>query len=355
MSDVHGASIPRARAARAAERKPRARWRERGQLTLLATLALLLAACSDPACPDGTVRDPSAPEGSAARCLEADAGPDAPDTSPDAPPPDAGPCNGLCAPDLCLDDTCVECSPTTPCTEGVCTAEGACVTCTQDAHCTSPDAARCDLDTNECAPCEASPECEGVTAGDRPLGICDDGTCVECVPGEHGPCGAGRLCNGQTRGCEEAEAGSRAECQRCIADAECIEGTVCVSPGQYGETGHFCLPRREEFCARPFVAVANEQTSIDGATVDYCRHRNTSCAGFNHFSSAVPGCMTATDGAVVGGVAPGDGSCGLPGTTDNTRCRVGGAGARCTYQCSSSDDCREGHTCTMGVASFCSL
>ncbi|MBX3246208.1 MAG: hypothetical protein KF901_03420 [Myxococcales bacterium] len=33
-----------------------------------AVLLLLLAACSDPACPDGTVRDPSAPPGGTARC-----------------------------------------------------------------------------------------------------------------------------------------------------------------------------------------------------------------------------------------------------------------------------------------------
>lgn len=243
---------------------------------------------------------------------------------------------------------CVACTAESGCEVGVCDASrGRCVACLEDADCTSASAARCD--GGECVGCTEDAQCAGVDGRE----LCDVGTgeCVECLPGEHDSCGAGFLCHGVERRCVEAAAANAPTCGACVADAHCKAGFRCVAPHLFGEEGFFCLPEPNPGCdtRRPFAHRIEDLVTIDGELVTVCGHRFTSCAGFNHFSTAVDGCSEATDPPPTG---EGNAACGLPGTADNTRCRAFEAGARCSYRCSSKDDCKCGHDCIDDVCDF---
>src|SRR5690554_4471418 len=243
---------------------------------------------------------------------------------------------------------CVACTAESGCEVGVCDASrGRCVACLEDADCTEPGAARCD--GGECVGCTEDAQCAGVDGRE----LCDVGTgeCVECLPGEHDSCGAGWLCHGERRECVEAQAASAPTCGTCVADAHCKAGFRCVQPNLFGEEGYFCLPEADPECdtRRPFVNKLEDLVTIDGEAVTVCGHRFTSCAGFNHFSTAVDGCSEATDPPPTG---EGNAACGLPGTADNTRCRGFGTGARCSYRCLSADDCPCGVDCVDQVCGF---
>lgn len=243
---------------------------------------------------------------------------------------------------------CVECTTSSGCEEGLCDASShSCVECLEDSDCTTADEPRCD--GGSCAGCTEDADCAGISG----KGQCHvpTGECVECVPGEHDTCDEGHLCHGERRECVEAEAGAAPTCQPCVADAHCKAGFRCVAPSRFGEEGFFCLPEPDPGCAshRPFVQELTDVATIDGAEATVCGHAFTSCAGFNHFRTAVEGCSLATDPPPDG---EGNAACGLPGTEDNTRCRAFSGEARCTYRCSSKDDCLCGHECTDQVCAF---
>lgn len=261
----------------------------------------------------------------------------------------AAACDAPCEGDtpICDDESgeCVACTEADGCDSGLCDpASHTCVACLENEDCEDAGAPRCD--GGECVGCTEADDCAGIAG--KPLCHVESGACVECLPGEHDTCGTGFLCHGQLRECVEAQAGSAASCQPCVADAHCQPGRHCVAPGRFGEEGYFCLPEPNPGCAarRPFVFEMEEVATIDDATVTVCGHAFTSCAGLNDFRSAVPGCSEAGDATIPGEPGPGDEVCGLEGTTDGTRCRAFSGEARCTYRCSSNDDCLCGHDCT---------
>lgn len=242
---------------------------------------------------------------------------------------------------------CVECTASSGCEEGLCDeSTHSCVECLDGSDCTA-DEPRCE--GGSCVGCEENADCAGI-AGKEQCHV-PSGACVECLPGEHDACGDGRLCHGELRKCVEAEAGAAPTCQPCVADAHCRAGFRCVAPNRFGEEGSFCLPEPDPGCAsrRPFVLELEEVTTIDGETLTVCGHAFTSCAGFNDFRTAVDGCSLATDPPPDG---DGNAACGLLGAEDNTYCRAFSGEARCTYRCSSKDDCLCGHDCVEQVCAF---
>jgi hypothetical protein len=118
-----------------------------------------------------------------------------------------------------------------------------------------------------------------------------------------------------------------------------------VKPARFGEDGFFCLPERGAGCGdkRPFVQELADAAGIEGNNIAVCGHAFTSCAGLAGFRRSSDGCEFAEHIPPSG---DGDAACGLSGTEDNTRCRSFPPGARCTFRCSSIDDCPCGHDCT---------
>ena len=259
------------------------------------------------------------------------------------------PCEDSCAGDApyCHEELCVECLDDEHCEAGFCApTTHTCAACVDDEHCPA-SAPVCE--GGACVGCSEPANCEGVA--ERPFCHEPSGACVECLPGEHESCGAGRLCHGQLHECVDGVEGGAVVCEPCVADAHCPAGHRCVLPGRFEGEGFVCLPERDAGCGdkRPLVHEFGERTSMDGEPVTICGHRFTSCRGLRNFSTAVAGCSAAHDVPPAG---DGDSACGLREVKDNTRCRPFAPGARCTLRCQSPDDCPCGFDCTSSVCSL---
>jgi len=196
---------------------------------------------------------------------------------------------------------------------------GECVGCETNAECTSPSASFCDA--GSCAPCSNSADCSHIASAP----ICAEGTCVECT--QSTDCG-GNVCAGGV--CTNIAAGSVNPCQACTASEACTEGHACVAMEFDGatRTESFCLPiKGADECPSPWVFEA-QKLSVEGATVTACGPNEavTTCEAV---LDAGESCVNA-DECGVQGLA--DGRC-EPTTFENT--------LRCTYDCTSSNQCRE--------------
>lgn len=282
---------------------------------------------------------------------------------------DEGPC-GTCEDPtpVCnlLNNQCVAC------TEGqveYCTAQGlACNTelfrcaCATDANCTAIDAAKCDLETNACVPCDSRDQCddaEGLPGVDNECD--DDGVCVDCTPETEGDtCPDNNSCDPRTRICTTTEVGSVDVCEPCVADSECgddgeeADAFRCVPmyyPNQDtrfpNELTGFCLKSIElgGGCTNPF-RIPRTRTSLSGADPDeYCAINENLAT-----CPAVRDLIEDMDCDPMNGDADCQQPSGLcrelPGMTNN-----------CTYFCASIIEClendpedRPGSTCGTGGA-----
>lgn len=196
---------------------------------------------------------------------------------------------------------------------------GACLECETNTDCTEADASFCNA--GSCQPCADSSACSHIDG--RPL--CAAGSCVECT--ESADC-EGNVCADGI--CTDIPAGSVGECEMCTASEACAEGFACVTMDFDGSTRtqSFCLPiKGAEDCPSPWV-FETEKTTVEGATLTMCGPNEmvTTCeaildAGENCSSSAECGVQGLTDGRCE------------PTTFENT--------LRCTYDCTSSTQCRE--------------
>ena len=124
------------------------------RIVCVAAAALTAVAGCEATCPEGTERLGD-------RCVRTgDGGPDA---TVDAPPADAGPCDGRCvAPQVCDEAraVCVDCVDDSECAEptGVCVV-GECVACRDGSTCV--DAAPACRD-GACVSCETAGDCDGL-------------------------------------------------------------------------------------------------------------------------------------------------------------------------------------------------
>ena len=211
--------------------------------------------------------------------------------------------------------------------------------CEDDLDCPFEEASRCDLTSQTCEPCLEDLDCAGIDGLPR----CDaeEGLCVECTPAtEAMDCGE-RSCDPATRVCSDIVRSSRAECEACVSDSDCMGEFACV-PMRFGNVplrGGFCLQTTGTGeCAQPFAFPLPEpRESLSGAApVLYCgvNEELTSCDAVWALVNNEP-CEDDFDCPAAGGI-----------------CRqVGELGLRCTYACTHPGECEEaGSPSTCGDA-----
>ena len=139
--------------------------------------------------------------------------------------------------------------------------------CEDDLDCAFEEASRCDLTSQTCEPCLEDVDCAGIDGLPR----CDaaEGLCVQCAPAtEAMDCGE-QSCDPATRECSDIVRGSRAECEACVSDSDCMEEFACV-PMQFGNVplrGGFCLRTTGSGqCTQPFAfPLPDARESLSGA------------------------------------------------------------------------------------------
>ncbi|MCA9614717.1 MAG: hypothetical protein KC586_18300, partial [Myxococcales bacterium] len=250
------------------------------------------------------------------------------DVDADCADPSAPRCDGATK-------TCVACEVDASCarfdTTPFCATSGdrmgRCVACDTDADCTDAAAARCDLETNTCAPCTASPQCAGTGENE-----CDEGTCVECTEATAATHCGGNSCDPVAGACTETPRGSLGSCQTCLSDTECAGTAACVPTLFDGMmNGYFCLARPPAGgCAAngaPYrVGIADRISRSGAASTGYCgiNEALTTCDAVRDAGVA---CVEGSDTCGVGGI------CAFVGT-------VGIGSFRCTYHCEEGEECQ---------------
>lgn len=221
---------------------------------------------------------------------------------------------------------------------GACAASGdvcraganECVECNGPAECSSPSASRCD--GNACVQCREDADC-GHLAGK----ICDAGLCVQCTPAKEiaacpdtdpAPGDQGRACDPVAKTCTGKVRGSVFGCNGCASDSECTDGYRCVPMSFAGAAhGNYCLAVAPQGLCPAGSPLKRPSASTLGVGAEYCFpvEALTTCEAELAFRSAC------TD----------DADCGAPGLADGL-C-IGPMGAkRCTYACTSNEDCPDG-------------
>lgn len=285
--------------------------------------SLVAAGCGGEGCPPDTTRVGD-------RCVAADGG--VPDGGSDA-----GPCGGCDSGMVCDTEAdppaCVQCLGDDDCSGDtpVCdTDANECVGCTQDTDCTDPTASTCDTTDGECVPCTDPDGCTHLDTEEAGnLGVCDEGTCVECTPAtQEEECGA-KSCDPVDLECGPHDRGSRRPCESCVSDDDCENPAThhCV-PMQYmgaDRDSGYCL-KEAGSCERPFSIALEDRTSLSGTTADYC--------GINEMLATCEAVRALLDDAMCPGGM--DSECPQPGGICRT---VGTLANRCTYECGLAVHC----------------
>jgi hypothetical protein len=257
---------------------------------------------------------------------------------------------------------CGECLEEAHCGDGAPACVGArCVECSRDEHCGSPQASKCDLATHTCVGCTDVGQCAHVAGAPA----CDrrENRCVECTREESDACG-GRVCNviGADPGyqtCSGYREASTTQCGECVNDAQCRAGYRCVEE-TYKESGsdageittgkRYCMALERELGAnkkcgnnRPFVG-AFAAVSENGVEGPYCRLRYATCSAYLAYGNG-PDTVPAGEPAEGEATCFGHESCGLPGVADGYCVEFTPLTNRCTCECVSDDDCKDGVSC----------
>jgi hypothetical protein len=232
---------------------------------------------------------------------------------------------------------CGECGGATPYCDAV---NETCVACLEAAQCGSAEASRCEA--GACVECEGDNDCDHIDGKAR----CAAGECVACTTTtEEEDCGP-KACNPVTKACGTIDRGSQGNCEPCEADSECgVSGDAvlrCV-PLEFQDAPHgsYCLIDKATatgmMCPRKFPSSLLAD-SVNGTAATYCSPvaSLTTCEALVGFKDT---CTT-------------DADCGAEGLADGL-CRDDGAGLKCTYKCSASDDCSEGINCSTDAPAYC--
>lgn len=223
--------------------------------------------------------------------------------------------------------------------------------CTGDDECTSAEAARCDLTTNQCMPCTSSTQCEGVAGAEVCVTAANDddrGLCVGCL--DSADCAPNQTCDLLERTCVSVMPGTVGTCGACTNDDQCMGSHGCIPMDFPTGTlfGHYCIQDGAKLpCnANPFRD-AKTATSLNGVTSDqYCTidENSTTCEAVNALRN------NWTCSGVNGMCRPEGASDDVP--VPGAICRDFNANNlnRCTYACGGAIDCPEA-----GLASNCGL
>jgi len=237
-----------------------------------------------------------------------------------------GPCSAENAGSVCRSGRCASSG----------TAQGTCVNCSEDAHC-SGDAPICNRSTGNCVECTSSDACSGATP------ICDleHSTCVKCN-GDRG--------SSASDPCESAAApfcflsgSQKGTCGKCASDDNCT-----------GHSGNVCDPNSG-------LCKSGCRLDSDCPSTEWCNDSEGMCAPKLANDEPLPSeparvatCSDAAASSVCqsGVCDPADDKCGLaPGNgpcTDSDQCRLGACNADskvCQSACTSDDDCAASEYC----------
>lgn len=270
---------------------------------------------------------------------------------------------GVCIDNVCVCDTETHrgCGGETPACSQRAGGKRRCVECTSDEHCTSPAASRCDVEMNLCVPCSDVGQCAHLS--ETPACDVSRGRCVECTTDEDMAC-EGRACNAvkgsdayQT--CSEFEKGSTLVCGECVSDEQCAEGHECVVetvvllfPEPTGR--RYCMAVAVDDCAgnAPFLR-AQLQRSIEREWKQYCTLTYASCESYTLYGTG-PDVVPEGEPGAGQATCASDLSCGADGL--GGRCiEFTPATNRCSYRCSSDDDCPRSHSPVQCVSGACAL
>ena len=261
--------------------------------------------------------------------------PDVSDQDPDADMSQS--CSETCAGQtpFCHPDRlqCVQCIDDAYCTGGYCGSQDTCVRCTANDHC-GFDAPFCDPSIGDCTTCRSDEHCARFE--DAPA--CSRDECVECTGTNYTACEG--VCDSLAQTCTNLPAGSAGACDECVSDAQCGEGMKCVPDVFENQLiGYFCTwelafagpggPSGNCANVPPYLG-PQELTTIDGAELEFCTLRFTTCAGNRSLGDT---CDPAAQG-----------QCGLPGVMD-AACVTDGLANYCSPPCVQDDDCRGPATC----------
>lgn len=209
----------------------------------------------------------------------------------------------------------------------VCSGDGECGSCGQDA---------------DCAGFPGTPSCSA------------SGACVECTPATEttacGPSKGNRACDPVALTCTGEPRGTVGTCGRpitagdkrvvpCVSDSECAEGNKCLVMSFNDQPyGSYCLQIAPVGLCPDQFAAKKSATSVGGIVGNYCfpREKLTTCE------------------AVIGFAAPctTDADCGRA-EVDDGHCEGPDGAKACTYACSGDRDC-SGTTCTnFGSDKYC--
>lgn len=250
---------------------------------------------------------------------------------------------GVCDPDAHL---CVECLNDDNCDEPtpLCDEEQFCVECRDSAHCADPQASFCDA--GSCSPCQTNEDCAHLVG----TTVCDisAGQCVECTGTDYASCGTldgtPLVCDSLQRSCTTSKQHGADLCNPCVSDAQCKLGQRCMMETFEGtELGYRCFWERGASeggaplgCSQapPYVTTRNDETSIDGATVDVCALRISTCKAHKDFSNVdCEGSEDVPDTSRCGEPDLNDAGCSLYDTVGEDNIY------RCTVRCLGNDDC----------------
>ena len=218
-------------------------------------------------------------------------------------------------------------------------ASQSCVACLDTTDCTDGAASVCE--SGACGACTTNDDCAHISG----KGICDAGACVECTvatddrESDTDDCGTG-VCNPETNACDSTlTQDSKDICGSCIADNECKVGQGCIALQYTGgmapvDMGGTCMKLVPGGCSSPYEAGAIKRESLSGAAAtNYCglSEEFTTCAAIADLKA---GKLCASDADC--GSEQGEGRC----ETVNF-----GANKKCTYSCTSSNQCVLGNDC----------
>jgi len=159
-------------------------------------------------------------------------------------PQDCPPPSEICTVRTCTDEVCgfATAEAGASCTEGVCTADGACVECLDETQCAETEA----CENEACVPLLCA---NGVQDGEE--------TDVDCGGGDCAGCAVGQSCVDRfdclSRRCDGAGGGDAGSCASCAGDVDCGIGDYCDGSNNCAlklKVGVVCA--REGECATDF-------------------------------------------------------------------------------------------------------
>ena len=227
-------------------------------------------------------------------------------------------------------------APTTSTTTAVGT--GGAPACTTDADCTNPTAAKCDTSAGTCVPCDASPQCQGLTGTEVCATTGDDaGTCIQCNAQEG--CADTQTCNLLDNTCADVAPQALGTCDACTNDVQCPNNHRCVPMEYPVGTAHwyYCLQVEDAGnCTEPYTSLLNNRTTVnDQSGSRFC--------GIDEDTATCDAVRALLDNWRCTGT---DGMCSPDGLVPEAPvsaalCRpVGGTANRCTYACAGASECK---------------